>query len=123
MALWKRQLFESDNKPVIRSDNGPQFVSERFDARCIEWGLEHERIPPRTPNMNAHIESFHRRLEDECLSRYEFENYAEAYEIVSDFMDFYNTRRLHSSLRYMSPVAFHEAHKNRGLTPTKDVKV
>ncbi|MFU2108891.1 integrase core domain-containing protein [Paenibacillus larvae] len=34
--------------------------------------MEHERIPPKTPNMNAHIESFHQLLQDECLARYEF---------------------------------------------------
>jgi len=27
--------------------------------------MEHERIPCRTPNLNAHIESFHRILENE----------------------------------------------------------
>ncbi|MFC7061683.1 integrase core domain-containing protein [Halobacillus seohaensis] len=29
--------------------------------------MEHERIPPKTPNANAHIESFHRLLEDEVF--------------------------------------------------------
>lgn len=37
-ALFKRQLFESDERPVLRSNNGPQFT--------------------------AHIEAFHRILED-----------------------------------------------------------
>ncbi|WP_113868003.1 integrase core domain-containing protein [Paraliobacillus ryukyuensis] len=31
-------------------------------------GIEHKRTPPKTPNMNVHIESFHRLLEDACLS-------------------------------------------------------
>ncbi|WP_404580134.1 integrase core domain-containing protein [Paenibacillus sp. RC254] len=48
--------------------------------------MEHERIPPRTPNMNAHIESFHRLLQDECLVRYDFETYSEAYEAVTEFI-------------------------------------
>jgi putative transposase len=29
-ALMKRNLFKSDIKPVIRSDNGPQFISHKF---------------------------------------------------------------------------------------------
>jgi putative transposase len=69
-ALLKRQLFEKEQKPVIRSDNGPQFISHAFEEACESFNVEHERIPPRTPNMNAHIESFHRLLEDECLSRH-----------------------------------------------------
>ncbi|ASZ60928.1 transposase [Bacillus subtilis] len=57
-ALFKRQQFERETKPVIRTDNGPQFISLAFQKACETFHIEHERIPPRTPNMNAHIESF-----------------------------------------------------------------
>lgn len=123
-ALWKRKLYEKDNQlPTIRSDNGPQFVSYAFESTCEQLGLEHERIPPRTPNMNAHIESFHRILEDDCLSRNEFESYAQAYQEVVEFMDHYNNRRLHSSLHYMPPAVFHRKHLETGLQPKTKVKV
>ena len=122
-ALWKRKLFEASELPTIRSDNGPQFVSMAFESTCEQLGLEHERIPPRTPNMNAHIESFHRILEDDCLSRNEFESYTQAYEVVVDFMDYYNNRRLHSSLNYLSPVEFNTAHRETGIMPKSNVKV
>jgi len=49
----------------------------------------------KTPNMNAHIESFHRMFEDDSLSRMEFENYAQAYECVDTFMKWYNPTRIH----------------------------
>ncbi|MEV3777849.1 integrase core domain-containing protein, partial [Paenibacillus larvae] len=83
-ALMKRQLFEALENPVIRSDNGPQFISHAFQQACTSFGVEHERIPPKTPNMNAHIESFHRLLQDECLARYEFQTYGEAYQAVTE---------------------------------------
>ncbi|SHI03813.1 IS3 family transposase [Clostridium grantii] len=90
-CLIRRNLFDSGaEKPVIRTDNGPQFVSYRFKEYCEELGLEHERIPVKTPNKNAHVESFHRIIEDECFKNNEFENYAKAYEFVNDFMEFYN---------------------------------
>ncbi|SHK87857.1 Integrase core domain-containing protein, partial [Alkalithermobacter thermoalcaliphilus JW-YL-7 = DSM 7308] len=60
-----------------------------------------------TPNKNAHIEAFHRLLEDECLSRSEFNSYAEAYEAVSEYIKFYNKTRIHSSLGYISPTEFY----------------
>ncbi|MGG2093438.1 integrase core domain-containing protein [Bacillus sp. S13(2024)] len=47
--------------------------------------IEHERIPPKTPNMNAHINSFHRLLEYECLKRCMFQTYAEAYQRVATY--------------------------------------
>lgn len=102
-SLFKRQLYTSKAKPVIRSDNGPQYVSNLFAITCLELEIEHERIPHRTPNKNAHIESFHSILEKECLSRNEFSSYAEAYRTVSDFMRKYNNRRIHSSLKYRTP--------------------
>ena len=73
--------------------------------------------------MNAHIESFHRILEDDCLSRYEFESYTQAYEAVVNFMDLYNNRRMHSSLNYLSPVEFHKVHVATGMMPKSNVKV
>lgn len=94
---------------VIRSDNGPQFVSQVFEVTCAEYGLEHECIPVQTPNKNAHIEAFHSILEDECLSRYEFNSYTEAYITIIDWIDYYNNRRLHGSLRDVPPAEYHEA--------------
>lgn len=106
-ALFKRQLFDAKAKPVVRSDNGPQFISHAFQQACEQFGLEHERIPPKTPNLNAHIEAFHRLLQDECLSRFEFKSYKEAYEAVTEYIRFYNERRIHSSLRDLSPNEFY----------------
>lgn len=57
-ALFKRQQFDQMEKPVIRIDNGPQFISHAFEQGCEKFQVEHERIPPRTPNMNAHIDRF-----------------------------------------------------------------
>lgn len=59
--------------------------------------LYHERIPCRTSNKNAYIESFHRIFEDECIGIHEFNNFAHAYTEVAKFMKRYNTKRLHSS--------------------------
>ncbi|EAX48522.1 Integrase, catalytic region [Thermosinus carboxydivorans Nor1] len=105
-ALFRRKLLQTDVRPVVRTDNGPQFTCHAFEEACAALSIEHERIPPKTPNMNAHIEAFHRLLEDECLSRHEFESYQEAVKVVAEYIDFYTNRRLHSSLRYMSPARF-----------------
>lgn len=116
-CLIRRNLFEDGaNKPVIRTDNGSQFVSYKFSECCEEVKVEHERIPVKTPNKNAHVESFHRILEDECLKVNEFQTYAEAYELVNEFMIRYNNRRMHSSLNFMSPNEFYTLHFCENLT-------
>lgn len=107
-ALWKRKLVNETTKPVIRSDNGPQLVSAAFGDGCEESGVIHERIPPKTPNMNAHIESFHSILERDCYGKNEFMNYQEAHQTIIEFMDFYNNRYLHGSLMDQAPVDFHK---------------
>ncbi|MDY0404652.1 IS3 family transposase [Virgibacillus sp. 179-BFC.A HS] len=121
-ALLKRQLFETQEKPVIRTDNGPQFISNTFEDHCENLDVEHERIPPKTPNMNAHIESFHRVMEDDCMSRFEFETYGEAYEAITTFMDFYNNRRIHSSIHDLSPKEFYELQQSK-KADIKEIRV
>lgn len=88
--------------PIIRTDNGPQFVSKLFDDTC-KLGLKHQRIPVKTPNMNSHIESFHSILERDCYSINEFKNYIHVYEVVSEYMNYYNNRYRHGSLGDKSP--------------------
>ncbi|MCM2534377.1 IS3 family transposase [Neobacillus pocheonensis] len=119
-ALLKRKQVDKKEKAVIRSDNGPRFISHAFERGCQEFQTAHERIPPKTPNMNAHIESFHRILEDDCFSRFQFETYEEAYKEVAWFMKFYNERRMHSSILDLSPKEFYE---KQGTLVIKEVRV
>ena len=107
-ALWKRKLTATNTRPVVRTDNGPQFISHTFENACIALQIEHERIPPKTPNLNAHIESFHSILERDCYARHEFASYNEAYTTATDFIDFYNHRFLHGSLGDIPPREFHD---------------
>lgn len=116
-ALFRRQISDQSAKPVIRTDNGPQFISHVFETTCENLGVEHERIPPSTPNKNAHVESFHASLERDRLGRYEFANYAEAYTVVSEYIDFYNKRRIHSSLYNLSPAEFRDCLVNGRVKP------
>ena len=91
------------NQLVIRTDNGPQFVSRAFHAYCEQAGVEHERIPPRTPNKNAFIESFHSILERECYQCNCFESKEEAFTEVDRFIRYYNNDRIHGSLNDWPP--------------------
>jgi putative transposase len=49
------RIFETEQRPVIRMDNKAQFISHVFQNACIAHEVTHERIPPKTPNKNAHI--------------------------------------------------------------------
>jgi putative transposase len=102
----ENRLQAGDPLPVIRTDNGPQFVSTLFGDTCENMKLEHERIPPKTPNMNAYIESFHSLMERDLLTKQDFMSFEEAYAAIDRYMDFYNNRKMHGSLKRMPPVVF-----------------
>jgi len=116
-AFAKRKLTKGMELPVIRTDNGPQFVSKLFGNTCESLDMKHQRIPVKTPNMNAHIESFHSILEDECYSRHEFQSYIEVYEAVNEYMKYYNNRRRHGSLNNKAPAQYYQAIKDDKIKP------
>lgn len=105
-AALRARLTDGDSMPIIRTDNGPQFVSRAFGELCEAEGITHERIPPKTPNMNAYIESFHATLERDLLTKEVFATFQEAFDAIDAYMDFYNNRRMHQSLGKRSPAAF-----------------
>ncbi|WP_415803551.1 IS3 family transposase [Marinicrinis lubricantis] len=116
-SLWKRRLFQTNIRPVVRTDNGPQFISHVFEEACLTNETVHERIPPKTPNKNAHIESFHSVLESECLQRHEFATYQEAYAVVTKYIEFYNKRRMHGSLKDLAPEQYRKAIATGQIVP------
>lgn len=108
-TLWRAiqsRIQPGEAMPVIRTDNGPQFISQLFQDTCESMDIVHERIPPRTPNMNAYIESFHSVLERDLFSRRAFRTLDEAYQALDQYMDFYNNRRKHGSCRRLPPALF-----------------
>lgn len=106
-AFLARGLNPNNRNVSVRTDNGPQFVAKKFQEACKRLSIVHERIPNNTPNLTAFIESFHALLEGECLIRYEFESYAEAYKAVSEYMNYYNNKRRHGSLRNIAPARYY----------------
>lgn len=51
---------------AVLSDNGPEFIAHAFRDHLTGLGIEHRRIPPRSPNHNAVVERFHQTMLDEC---------------------------------------------------------
>jgi len=118
-AILKRNIHEQTHKLVVRTDNGPQFTSKAFYTYCEQAPLEHERIPNRSPNKNAYIESFHSILERECYQRHCFETYEEAFTEVDRFIRYYNQVRIHGSLQDWSPYEYLQMILSEKLKPQK----
>lgn len=90
-------------KPRIISDNGPQFIALDFKKYVRLVGLTHVRISPGYPQSNGKIERWHKTLKTSAIRVRPPSSLDEARDIVSDFVDDYNHRRLHSAIGYIAP--------------------
>jgi putative transposase len=91
---------------ALRCDNGPEFTSRHFLAWALEKKIELVHIEPGRPVQNAHVESFHGKLRDECLNASWFGNLFDARAKIGAWKKKYNEERPHSSLGYLAPAEF-----------------
>jgi putative transposase len=95
------------------SDRGTEFTSDRYLALLQDLGIEVSMS--RTANCydNAAMESFFATLTKECTDRVRFQTRQEARSAIFEYLEcFYNPVRLHSTLQYISPVAFEQANES-----------
>lgn len=103
MALWQRR----PDGVIHRPDQGAQYTSLAFGARCREAGVRPSMGSVGDCYDNALCESFFATLECELLDRRRFRSQAEARMAVFGFIEgWYNPRRRHSALGYLSPVEY-----------------
>ena len=102
----RKIVAERGAPEAIRCDNGPEFTSRHFLAWALEKKIEVVHIEPGRPVQNAHVESFHGKLRDECLNASWFGNLFEARAKIAAWKEEYNHERPHSSLGYLPPAEF-----------------
>lgn len=98
---------------IVHSDKGPQMRSKKYRSFLIEnhflfsyTELDH------SCDQNAAQESFHATLKKEWLSTRPLYHYEDAYRTIFEFIEgFYNPKRLHSSIGYLSPIEFENINK------------
>jgi putative transposase len=108
---------------IHHSDQGSQYTSIEFGNRCRKAGVRPSMGSVGDCYDNAMAESFFATLECELLDRSSFKTHAQARNAVFDFIEgFYNPQRRHSSLGYVSPVAFERKHRACArLPPTHSI--
>jgi putative transposase len=92
---------------VFHSDRGLQYASQ--DYRQALLSTQSVASMSRKGNCydNAAMESFWSTLKHELVYRRNFQTRSEARQAIFDFIEvFYNRKRLHSSLGYLSPIDF-----------------
>ena len=98
-----REKFPGVN-PRIISDRGPQFVAKEFKEFIRLSGMDHVLTSPYYPQSNGKKERWYRTLKSECIRPKTPLSVEEAREVVFEFVEYYNTRRLHSAIGYITPI-------------------
>jgi len=110
MAIWRRR--PKDAALLHHSDQGSQYTSEQFQRLLADNGIQCSMS--RTGNCwdNAAMESFFSSLKAERMSRKHYRTRDEARADAFDYIErFYNPRRRHSTLGYVSPAAYEKLRK------------
>jgi putative transposase len=91
---------------TIRVDQGAEFVSRDLDLWAYQRGVTLDFSRPGKPTDNAFIEAFNSRFRAECLNAHWFLSLADAQKKLEDWRRYYNPRRRHSTIGYLSPMEF-----------------
>lgn len=95
---------------VHHSDRGSQYTAKGYQGRLGELGVRSSMSGKGNCYDNAVAESFFHSLKTELMDEMPFERRAEARAKVFDYIEvFYNRQRRHSTLGYLSPVAFEQS--------------
>jgi putative transposase len=115
MAVQQRQ---PSGGVIHHSDQGSQYTSLAFGQRCQRAGVRPSMGSVGDCYDNAMCESFFATLECELLDRYRFGTQAQARLRVFRFIEgFYNPRRRHSSIDYLSPMNYELKHRAAASPP------
>lgn len=92
---------------TVQTDNGSEFLAH-FNKYLEEERIRHLFIYPRLCRVNGVVERFNRTVQEECIKRSDEIYYDQgAFEKkLTKYLYWYNHKRPHYSLGYMSPIQF-----------------
>ena len=103
MAWWRRR---PQSGLIFHSDRGSQYCSHEFQGALKGWGMRSSMSRKGNCWDNAPTESFWGHLKRASVHGRKFATREQARKAVMDWMAFYNHRRLHSTLGYLSPMEY-----------------
>ena len=92
---------------TVQTDNGSEFF-KTFHAYLEEQEIKHQFIYPKSPKINGIVERFNRTIQEEFINRndeiyFDLEAFQDK---LSGYLNWYNNKRPHASLGYLSPMQF-----------------
>ncbi|MBN2394632.1 MAG: IS3 family transposase [Anaerolineae bacterium] len=111
MAVQQRQV---DPGLLHHSDQGSQYTAQEYQQLLEDWGIEVSMNGAGSWYDNAAMESFFGTLKGEWVYHHAYRTRVQARADIFYYIEaFYNRRRLHSTLGYLSPMVYEQRyHEN-----------
>jgi len=108
-AYWRRK---PDKGVIFHSDKGSQYASHDYCDLLKAYGFIGSMSGKGNCYDNAVVESFFHSLKTERIHHRHYQTREEARSDIFNYIEmFYNTKRLHSTLGYCSPVQFEQQYR------------
>ncbi|MEN6426864.1 MAG: integrase core domain-containing protein, partial [Phycisphaerales bacterium] len=84
-------------KKYLIHDRDPLYTA-KFESILKAAGVEPVKLPPRSPNLNAHAERFVRSVKEECLDHLILFSEEQLRYVLAEYLKYYHHERIHQGL-------------------------
>ncbi len=103
----RKLIRKIPDKLLCRQDQGSQYTGYDYVDFVLKSNMRLSYSTPGTPTDNPGQESFFGRLKDECRDEFnEIETFEELKKFINKRMQYYNQKRIHTSVGYQAPIKF-----------------
>jgi transposase InsO family protein len=119
LTLWALQMALVTHTPQIHhSDQGIQYASDAYIDLLKSHQVQISMAAVGKAEENGYAERFMRTLKEEEVDLSEYRDFTDALHQLGDFIqEVYMTRRIHSSLGYLTPAEFESAWRHSQTQP------
>jgi putative transposase len=104
-----RRAFERGRPEIHHSDQGVQYAATAYVEMLIAAGAAISMASVGEPEEDGYAERLMRTIKEEEVDLTEYEDLPDALRQLGRFLDdVYNTKRIHSSLGYLTPAEFEQ---------------
>ena len=109
-TVWNAWLTAIDTRKIkynfiFHSDQGVQYASNKM-SNVLRENIKITQSMSRKGNCwdNATAESLFKTIKYECTNRFKFTSNKQLFDCLEDYIRWYNTKRIHSTLGYKTPL-------------------